>query len=79
MKKVKFNTLKFRFGLEERHEFLGQHDVALNLKFSLHESLLRIEFVERNVDEIRIRNGDCRIHFTGCRALLNDGILQVEC
>jgi len=39
-----FRLLQLGLILEQRLEFLSQHDIALDLNFTLHVSLLGIEF-----------------------------------
>lgn len=71
-------SLQFGFCLEEGNKLLGQHDVPLNLKLSLHESCLGIELVERNVNEIVIADCQCGVDFASWSTLFNDSILQVQ-
>jgi hypothetical protein len=70
--------LQLRVGLQEWAEFLCQHDVALNLELSLHESRLWVQFVEGEVNEIIVADRERRISFAGWCALSNDCSFQVQ-
>lgn len=65
--------------LQQGSQFLGQHNVAGNLEFALHESGLRVQFAQTNVNHIFISNGDGGINFdTLGWTFIDLSVLQIQ-
>lgn len=71
-------ALQLGFCLQQRAEFLGHHDVALDLELALHECRLGVQLVECDVNEVIVSDCEGGVGFSRRCALGDFSFLQVQ-